>query len=168
MPGKAAKSKTTGQAAPVIATNRRARRDYDILEEIEAGIVLTGSEVKSLREARVTLTDAYARIVAGELWLIGLHIEPYSHAATHTGHVVDRDRKLLVHRHELDRLSARLATEHLTLVPLKMRFSRGRVKVDVALARGRKMHDKRQAIAKRTADLEARRAMAAANRRRGR
>lgn len=151
--------------APVIATNRQARRDFDILEEIEAGIVLRGSEVKSLREAKVTLADAYARIIAGELWLIGLHISPYSHAAAHTGHVVDRDRKLLVHRHEIEALSARLATEHLTLVPLAMRFVDGRVKVDIALARGRKQHDKRQAIAKRDADREARRAMAAANRR---
>lgn len=151
--------------SPVIATNRQARRDYEVLDEIEAGIMLTGSEVKSLREAKVTLSDAYARIVAGELWLIGLHISPYSHAAAHTGHVVDRDRKLLVHRHQLDELATRLSIEHLTLVPLAMRFVNGRVKVDVALARGRKQHDKRQVIAKRDADLEARRALAAANRR---
>jgi SsrA-binding protein len=151
--------------SPVIATNRQARRDFEILDEIEAGIVLRGSEVKSLREAKVTLADAYARIVDGELWLIGLHISPYSHAADHTGHLVDRDRKLLVHRRQLDELSMRLATERLTLVPLALRFVDGRVKVDVALARGRKQHDKRQLIAKRDADREARRAMAAANRR---
>ncbi|MBS1848747.1 MAG: SsrA-binding protein SmpB [Actinobacteria bacterium] len=151
--------------SPVIATNRQARHDYEILEEVEAGIMLAGSEVKSLREAKVTLSDAYARIIAGELWLIGLHIAPYSHAAAHTGHIVDRDRKLLVHRHQIEHLNARLAVEHLTLVPLQMRFVNGRVKVDVALARGRKLHDKRQLIAKRDADLEARRAMAAANRR---
>lgn len=153
------------QRSPVISTNRQARRDYEILSEIEAGIVLTGSEVKSLREAKVTLSDAYARIISGELWLIGLHIAPYSHAAPHTGHIVDRDRKLLVHRHELDVLAARLAVEHLTLVPLQMRFVDGRVKIVVALARGRKQHDKRQLIAQRDADREARRAMAAANRR---
>lgn len=158
-------SAKNARRSPVIATNRQARRDYEVLDEIEAGIVLRGSEVKSLREAKVTLSDAYARIVGGELWLIGLHISPYSHAAAHTGHIVDRDRKLLVHRHQLDELSARLATEHLTLVPLAMRFVDGRVKVDVALARGRKQHDKRQLIAKRDADREARRAMAAANRR---
>ncbi len=158
-------SAANARKSPVIATNRQARRDYEILSEIEAGIALTGSEVKSLRESKVTLSDAYARIVAGELWLIGLHIAPYSHAAPHTGHPVERDRKLLVHRHELDVLGARLATERLTLVPLALRFVRGRVKVDVALARGRKQHDKRQLIAKRDADLEARRAMAAANRR---
>lgn len=151
---------------PVVATNRRARHDYDLLETVEAGIVLHGSEVKSLRESKVTLTEAYARIVDGELWLIGLHISPYSHAAGHTGHLVDRDRKLLVHRHELDELKARLDQEHLTLVPLRLYFSGGRVKVEVALARGRKTHDKRQAIAKRDADMEARKAMAANRRRR--
>lgn len=160
-------SAKNARRSPVIATNRRARRDFEILDEIEAGIVLRGSEVKSLREAKVTLSDAYARIIAGELWLIGLHISPYSHAAVHTGHIVDRDRKLLIHRHELDALSVRLATEHLTLVPLTLRFVDGRVKVDIALARGRKQHDKRQLIAKRDADREARRAMAAANRRAG-
>ncbi len=151
---------------PVVATNRRARHDYDLLETVEAGIVLHGSEVKSLRESKVTLTEAYARIVDGELWLVGLHISPYSHAAGHTGHLVERDRKLLIHRHELDELKGRLDQEHLTLVPLRLYFSGGRVKVEVALARGRKTHDKRQAIAKRDADMEARKAMAANRRRR--
>lgn len=152
---------------PVVATNRRARHDYEILDTIEAGIMLRGSEVKSLRESKVTLTDAYARIVAGELWLIGLHISPYSHAAAHTGHLVERDRKLLVHRSEIEEFQHRLSLEHLTLIPMRLYFSDGRVKVEVALARGRKTHDKRQAIAKRDADLEARKAMAA-NRRRNR
>ena len=108
-----------------------------------------------------------ARIVDHELWLIGLHITPYSHAAAHTGHPVERDRKLLAHRSEIDELSMRLSQEHLTLVPLRLYFTGGRVKVEVALARGRKTHDKRQAIAKRDADLEARKAIAA-NRRRTR
>lgn len=158
-------SAKNARSNPVIATNRQARRDYEVVDQVSAGIVLRGSEVKSLREAKVTLSDAYARIIAGEVWLIGLHISPYSHAASHTGHVVDRDRKLLLHRAEIDALSVRLATDHLTLVPLQMRFSDGRVKVDLALARGRKQHDKRQLIAKRDADREASRAMAAANRR---
>lgn len=161
-------STQNARRSPVIATNRQARRDYEILEEIEAGIVLLGSEVKSLRESKVSLSDAYARIVDGELWLIGLHIAPYSHAADHTGHEVDRDRKLLVHRRQLEVLASRLATERLTLVPLAMRFVDGRVKVDIALARGRKQHDKRQAIAERDAEREARRAVAAANRHVGR
>lgn len=153
---------------PVVATNRRARHDYEILQTVEAGIMLRGSEVKSLRESKVTLSDAYARIVADELWLIGLHISPYSHAASHTGHLVERDRKLLVHREELEDLQARLDQEHLTLVPLSLYFKDGRAKLEVALARGRKTHDKRQAIAKRDADMEARRAMSAANRNRRR
>ena len=153
---------------PVVATNRRARHDYEILQTVEAGIMLRGSEVKSLRESKVTLSDAYARIVADELWLIGLHISPYSHAASHTGHLVDRDRKLLVHREELEDLRARLDQEHLTLVPLSLYFKDGRAKLEVALARGRKTHDKRQAIAKRDADMEARKAMSAANRNRRR
>lgn len=160
-------SAKNAKRSPIIASNRQARRDYEILDEVEAGIVLHGSEVKSLREAKVNLSDAYARIVDRELWLIGLHVSPYSHAAAHTGHIVDRDRKLLVHRRQLDELAQRLATEHLTLVPLALRFVDGRVKVDIALARGRKQHDKRQLIAKRDADREARRAMAAANRRSG-
>lgn len=151
---------------PVVATNRRARHDYEILETVEAGIMLRGSEVKSLRESKVTISDAYARIVDRELWLIGLHISPYSHAASHTGHLVDRDRKLLIHRSELDDLKARLDQEHLTLVPLSLYFTDGRAKIEIGLARGRKTHDKRQAIAKRDADMEARKAMSAANRRR--
>ena len=148
-------------ALKVVATNRQARRNFEILDSLEAGIMLRGSEVKSLREAKVTLSDAYARIVAGELWLIGLHISPYSHAAPHTGHITDRDRKLLVHRRELDLLRSRLEQEHLTLVPLSLYFKEGRAKLEIGVGKGRKTHDKRQVIAKRDADLEARRAMAA-------
>lgn len=149
----------------MVATNRQARRNFEILDTFEAGIVLRGSEVKSLRESKVTLSDAYARIVDGELWLISLHISPYSHAAAHTGHVTDRDRKLLVHRHELDVLRSRLEQERLTLVPLSLYFKDGRAKLEIGVGRGRKTHDKRQLIAKRDADLEARRAVAASRRR---
>lgn len=151
---------------PVVATNRRARHDYDILDTLETGMVLRGSEVKSLREAKVSLTDAYARLIDGELWLVGLHISPYSHAAPHTGHLVDRDRKLLAKRSEIEHWADRLRQEHLTIVPLRLYFSKGRAKLEVGLARGRKDYDKRQAIATREADREARRAMAAANRHR--
>lgn len=143
----------------VVATNRQARRDFEILDTWEAGIVLQGSEVKSLRESKVTLSDAYARLVAGELWLIGLHVSPYSHAASQGGHVVDRDRKMLVHLHEIDEMRARLDQERLTLIPLSMYFKAGRCKVEVGLGRGRKEFDKRQVIAEREADREARRAM---------
>src|SRR5690242_6983284 len=149
----------------VVATNRQARRNFEIIDSFEAGMVLRGSEVKSLREAKVTLADAYARVVGGELWLLGLHIAPYSHAAAHNGHELERDRKLLVHRAELDSLRARLEQERLNLVPLSLYFKEGRAKIEIGVGRGRKLHDKRQAIAKRDADLEARRAVSAARRR---
>ena len=147
-----------------MATNRQARRDYDILDTWECGVVLQGSEVKSLRESKVQLADAYARVVADEAWLIGLHVSPYSHAAEHNGHVLDRDRKLLLHRGEIDAIRSRIDQDHLTLVPLRLYFKQGRCKVEVGLGRGRKTYDKRQAIAKRDADREAQRAMARAAR----
>lgn len=149
----------------VVATNRRARHDYEILETVEAGLVLRGSEVKALREANVTLGDAYARIRSHEAWVIGLHITPYSHMASQEEIDPDRDRKLLLHRREIERLGARLDQEALTLVPLRLYFKTGRAKLEVALARGRSHHDRRQDIAKRDADLEAKRAMSRARRR---
>ena len=149
----------------VVATNRQARRNFEIIDSLEAGIVLRGSEVKSLREAKVTLADAYARLIAGELWLIGLHIATYSHAAAHNGHELERDRKLLVHRAQIDELRARLDQERLNLVPLSLYFKDGRAKVEIGVGRGRKLHDKRQAIAARDAELEARRTPPAGRRR---
>ncbi len=149
----------------VVASNRRARRDYEILATYEAGIVLRGSEVKSLREAQVQLKDAYARVIGNEAWLIGLHIGPYSHAASFGGPTPDRDRKLLLHRDEIDRLRARLDQDRLTLVPLALYFKAGRAKVELGLGRGRHKYDKRQAIAERDADMDARRELARANRR---
>ncbi len=149
----------------VVATNRRARRDYEILETIEAGMVLRGSEVKALRESKVTLSDAYARIKGGEAWVVGLHITPYSHMASQEEVDPERDRKLLLHHREIDQLSDRLDQEPLTLVPLRLYFKTGRAKLEIALARGKRHYDRRQEIAKRDADLEARRAMARARRR---
>jgi SsrA-binding protein len=149
----------------IVATNRRARRDYEVLDSWECGIVLRGSEVKSLREAKVTLADAYARVDGHELWLIGLHIASYSNASAQGGHELTRTRKLLLHRHEIDRITHRLDQEHLTLVPLSLYFRDGRAKLELGIARGRKHYDKRQVIAQRDADMDARRAMAA--RRRG-
>ena len=149
----------------VVASNRRARRDYEILETYEAGIVLRGSEVKSLREAHVQLTDTYARIVGNEAWLVGLHIGPYSHAAGFATPVADRDRKLLMHREEIDRLRARLDQDRLALVPLSLYFKDGRAKVELGLGRGRHKYDKRAAIAERDANLDARRELAQAQRR---
>ena len=148
----------------LIATNRQARRDYEVLDTIEAGIVLQGSEVKSLRDAHVQFADANGWVRDGELWLLGLHIAPYASAQPHSGHEPDRQRKLLLHRSEIERLKARVDQERLVLVPLSLYFKDGRVKVELALGRGRKQHDKRQAIAKRDAELEARRALRAAER----
>lgn len=144
----------------VVASNRRARRDYELGEPIECGIVLRGSEVKSLRESKVQLAEAWAGIDGDEVWLNGLHIAPYSHAQDHSGHDPLRPRKLLLHRHQIDRLRHKLQTERLTLVPLKLYFSQGRLKVEIAPGRGRKTVDKRQDLARREADREARRAMA--------
>ena len=148
----------------VIATNRQARRDYEVLDTIEAGIVLRGSEVKSLRDAHVQFADANGWIRNGEAWLLGLHIAPYANAQTHTGHDADRERKLLLHHHEIERIKARVDQERLALVPLSLYFKDGKVKVELALGKGRKQHDKRQAIAKRDAELEARRALRAQER----
>lgn len=146
----------------IVATNRRARHDYDILDTVEAGIVLRGSEVKSLREAKVQLAEAYARIDDGEPWLVGLHIAPYSHSAGFDQPDPDRRRKLLMNRSEIDRLDTRMAQDRLTLVPLAMYFKEGRAKVELGLGRGRSKGDKRQAIAKRDAEREAAKAMSRA------
>jgi SsrA-binding protein len=150
---------------PVVATNRQARRDYEILDTWEAGIMLQGSEVKSLRESKVQLRDAYARFTGRELYLLGLHIAAYSNASAQGGHELERTRKLLLHEHELEELKQRVDQEHLTVVPLSLYFKGGRAKVELGLGRGRKHYDKRQAIAQRDADRDAQRAMAAARRR---
>lgn len=160
-----AAAKVDRKGTKLIASNRSARRDFEILEALECGVALKGSEVKSLRESKVQLNDAYARIRDGELWLTGMHIAPYSHVGDIAfGHQVDRDRKLLAHRGEILRLKARVDQERLTLVPLSLYFKDGRAKVEIGLGKGRKSHDKRQAIAKRDADMEARKAVAAARR----
>ncbi len=137
----------------VIATNRRARHDYDILETIEAGIVLKGTEVKSLRDSQVTFKDAYATIRHDELWLLGCHINPYSHGSD-ANHDPERDRKLLLHRREITRLTGKIAERGLTLIPLRLYFKEGRVKIELGLGRGRKLHDKRSAIRERDVKRE--------------
>jgi SsrA-binding protein len=147
-----------------VATNRRARHDYDILETVECGIVLQGSEVKSLRAGKAQLADAYARVDDGELWLYGVHIPPWQFATGWGSHDPDRKRKLLLHRKEIDELMGRSQQQALTLVPLSLYFKDGRAKVQLALARGRKLHDKRQAILTRDAQREAARAMRDAER----
>jgi len=149
----------------VVATNRQARRNYSVLETIEAGLVLKGSEVKSLRDGKIQIAESFARIDGNEVWLHQLTIAVYSHAQVHTGHEETRKRKLLLHSHEIDRLRARVDPEHLSLIPLSVYFKDGRAKVELAVARGRKTHDKRQAIAERDADREVRRELARRDRR---
>jgi SsrA-binding protein len=148
----------------VIASNRQARRDFDLQDPVEAGLVLQGSEVKSLRESKVTIADAYARIDRGEAWVVGLHIAPWRTSAAHTGHEPERTRKLLLHRDELDRLQARIDQDRLTLVPLSLYFKDGRAKLELALGKARRKGDKRQVIAERDAEREAQRAMSRARR----
>jgi SsrA-binding protein len=147
-----------------VAQNRRARHDYDILETYEAGIVLAGSEVKSLREGKAQLRESYARVLEGEVWLYAMHVPPYVFANGFGATDPDRRRKLLLHRRQIEELGRRTTQDSLTLVPLSVYFKDGRAKVDLALARGRKRYDKRHAIAARDADMEARRATAARRR----
>jgi SsrA-binding protein len=156
--------KTDGKAARdrVAIANRRARHEYFILDTYECGIVLVGSEVKSIRDGRANLSDAYARVEAGEVWLYGMHVSPYPFARI--GHDPTRRRKLLLHRSEIDRLVGKLNEPGLTLVPLKVYFQNGMAKVEIATARGKRQWDKRQAMAERDAKREADRAMRARNR----
>jgi SsrA-binding protein len=146
------------QARKVIARNRRATHDYHIEDVVEAGLVLTGTEVKSLRAGRASLTDSYGQVSDSEIWLHGLHIPEYVHG-TWTNHEPRRIRKLLLHRKEIDRLSRTTAERGLTLIPLSLYFRDGKVKVELALARGKRTYDKRHALAARDAAREVDRAL---------
>ena len=141
----------------MIAQNRRARHDYAILDTYEAGVALMGTEVKSLRLGRASLADAFATIDDGEVWLRGLHIPEYTHGSW-TNHEPRRTRKLLLHRREIESLIGKTREGGLTLVPLALYFSEGKVKCEVALAKGKKTYDKRQDLARRDADREVQRA----------
>jgi SsrA-binding protein len=132
----------------VITTNRKARHDYEIIDAVEAGIVLLGTEVKAAREGKINLTDAYARIRDGELWLIGMHISPYTKSDMEN-HDPLRDRKLLVHATQLKRLNRQVEEKGVTLIPLKIYFNRHLIKVELGLARGKRKYDKRASIAER-------------------
>jgi SsrA-binding protein len=132
----------------VVAENRRARFDYDIVETIQAGIVLTGTEVKSLRSNKVTIGEAYASVEGGELWLINSHVPEFLQA-NRFNHEPRRHRKLLVKRREIDKFQRSISREGMTIVPLKLYFEKGRAKLDIAIAKGRKAHDKRAAIKER-------------------
>jgi SsrA-binding protein len=141
-----------------ITVNRRARHDYHIEETIEAGLVLVGSEVKSLRQGKANLKDSYGRIERGEAWLLNAHISPYD-PASQFGHDPTRARKLLLNRREIFRLDGKVKERGYTLVPLRMYFRNGRVKVELALARGKQQHDKRAAIREREVRREMDRAV---------
>jgi SsrA-binding protein len=141
-----------------VAVNRRARHDYFIEETVEAGLVLTGSEVKSLRAGKAQLKDSHARIQRGEAWLFNAHISEYSPAAQF-GHDPTRSRKLLLHRREIDRLEGKVRERGLTLVPLRIHYTHGRAKVELGLARGKKLYDKRESIKERETRREMDRAM---------
>lgn len=144
---------------PVIAVNRRALHEYHVLDRIEAGIELRGPEVKAIREHRCSLTEAYAAIKDNEAFLLGFHVQPYEHARAQD-HNPLRPKKLLLHRREIDRLLGQTTTAGMTLIPLKLYFRRGRLKVELGLCRGKQRADKREVIRRRTAEREARRAIA--------
>lgn len=136
-------------ATKLIAQNRRARHEYDIEETLEAGVVLVGTEVKSCREGKANLADAFAKVEGEEAWLLQCHIAPYSHG-NRANHDPMRPRKLLLHGQEIERLKSKVDQEGRTLVPLKLYFKSGLVKVEIAVARGRKLHDRRRDIAERS------------------
>jgi len=142
----------------IIGTNRRALHNYEILETYESGIVLIGSEVKSLREGGVALKDGFARIEGEEAYLYNVHISPYEKSST-KDYDPKRERKLLLHKHEIKRLMGRVQQRGLTLVPLEMYFKSGNAKVSLGLARGKKVYDKREALKRREAEREIRRSM---------
>jgi SsrA-binding protein len=146
------------QGKKIIASNRRARHDYTIEDTVEAGLVLTGTEVKSLRAGRASLVDGFGQITDGEAWLHGVHIPEYTQG-TWTNHEPRRIRKLLLHRKEIDKLASSVNERGLTLVPLSLYFSDGKAKVELGLARGKRTYDKRQDLAKRDAAREVERAL---------
>jgi SsrA-binding protein len=159
MATKAAPSKREERGADrVVTSNRRALHEYFILDSIEAGIVLSGTEIKSIRDGKISISEAYARLTDGELWLIGAHIAPYTHGS-YTNHDPDRPRKLLVHRSQLWELKATVEQKGLTLVPLRVALRRGKAKVDIGVAKGKRLYDKRVASAERDANREIARAL---------
>lgn len=153
----------SAEGRKVVTTNRRARYDFDIQETFEAGLVLTGSEVKSLRDGRANLTDAYGMVKDGEAWLVGAYIGPYSFASG-GGHDPERTRKLLLHRRQIDQLAGELSQGGLTLVPMQIYFWEGKAKVELGLGKGKRRYDKREKIKER----EMRREMERAEKLRGR
>lgn len=150
-------SQDTGEK--LVATNRQARHDYFIEETFEAGLALTGTEIKSIRAGRLNLREAYARIDGDEAWLVGMHISPYDQAGAYFQHDPLRPRKLLLHRREIAYLRAQLGQKGLTLVPLRLYLKRGKAKLEIGLAKGKKLYDKRDALAARDARRDIDRAL---------
>lgn len=151
-------TRATSDDETLIADNRKAHFDYHVLETFEAGVQLLGTEVKGIREGKASLRDAYARIDKGEVWLFNVHINPYSHRG-YVDHDPKRKRKLLLHAQEIRKLIGKTTERGLTLVPLRMYFKRGRVKVAIALVKGKQAHDKRETLRKREVDRETRAAV---------
>lgn len=151
--------RTKGEAGEkLIASNRKAYHDYFVLQKLEAGIALTGTEVKSLRDGKANLKDSYVNFQHGEAYLFGAHISPYSHG-NRENHDPERPRKLLLHRREIDKLLGQVVEKGLTIVPLRLYFKKGKVKTEIAVVRGKKLFDKRAAEKRREADREAAAAM---------
>lgn len=148
----------TESTEPLIADNRKAHFDFHVLDTFEAGIVLLGTEVKGIREGRANLRDSFARVEQGEIWLYNVHINPYSHRG-YVDHDPRRRRKLLLHREEIRKLIGKTVEKGLTLVPLRLYFKRGKVKVTLALAKGKQVRDKRETIRRREIDRETRAAV---------
>ena len=149
---------TSNRGEKLVVDNRRARHEYHLLERLEAGLVLSGTEVKALRAGRASLDRAYAEVRDGEAWLVGAHISPYEQGNS-GNHDPDRARKLLLHRGEIDSLYGKVRERGLTIVPTRLYFKDGRAKVELAVARGKELHDKRRDIARREADRQIERAL---------
>ena len=154
------KGTTTDREAAqrIVAENRKALHDYHILETFEAGLVLQGTEVKSIREGRVNLRDSFARVEGGEIWVYNIHISPYSHRG-YADHEPTRRRKLLLNRQEIRKLIGKTVERGMTLVPLRLYFKNGKAKLAISLAKGKQAHDKREAIKKKEVDRETRAAI---------
>jgi SsrA-binding protein len=146
------------KAQKIVADNRKAFHDYHVLDTWEAGIALLGTEIKAIREGRVNLRDSYARLDKGEIWLLNVHISPYSHTG-YAHHDEKRPRKLLLHKHEIMKMTGLVQEKGLTLVPLQLYFKGGRLKASVALVKGKQQHDKRETIRRREIDRETRAAV---------
>lgn len=163
MPDKEIAGDTNSTKIKDVASNRKAYHDYFIEERIEAGLVLSGTEIKSVRDGRIQLRDSYARIENGEAWLANAHISVYDHAGKYFNHAPTRNRKLLLHKNEIRRLQVKSKTQGLTLVPLRVYLKRGKAKVEVGIARGKKLYDKRDALAERDATRDMQRAVKETN-----